>query len=320
MSKAVKIWLIVAISLILIGCILFAGVMTVLKWDFKKLSTNKYETNTYEIKEDFKSISIDTDTADIAFVPSKDPKCSVVCYEEENANHSVSVKDGALTVKRENNKKWYEYIGINFESPKITVYIPEGEYGELKIRSSTGKLEIPNNFSFESIDVTATTGDVKLLSSAKNAIKIKVTTGKITVENVTAKSLILSASTGDITVSNVKCEGNITVNVSTGKTYLTNISCDSVRSEGDTGDITLKNVIASGKFSIERDTGDVKFEKCDAASISVETDTGDVTGSLLSEKIFFAESDTGKVSVPKSASGGRCEIETDTGDIKITVE
>ena len=40
---------------------------------------------------------------------------------------------------------------------------------------------------------------------------------------------------------------------------------------------------------------------------------------VLSAKVFITETDTGKVEVPKSVTGGRCEIETDTGDIQITV-
>ena len=41
--------------------------MTLLKWDFKKLSTVKYETNTYDIDNSFNNISIKTDTSDIIF-------------------------------------------------------------------------------------------------------------------------------------------------------------------------------------------------------------------------------------------------------------
>jgi hypothetical protein len=44
-----------------------------------------------------------------------------------------------------------------------------------------------------------------------------------------------------------------------------------------------------------------------------------VKGSLLTDKIFFAKSETGRVIVPESMTGGRCEIKSDTGDIKITV-
>ena len=51
----------------------------------------------------------------------------------------------------------------------------------------------------------------------------------------------------------------------------------------------------------------------------VETDTGDVTGSLLSDKVFITKSDTGSIDVPKTVTGGKCEITTDTGDIKIEI-
>mgnify|MGYP003298551110 CR=1 FL=1 len=99
MGKTEKLWLIAAASLILIGCIIFGGVMTVFKWDFLKLSTNKYETNHHEISTEFHAIVVNTDTADITFVPSRDSSCSVVCYEQENAKHSVSVKDGTLVIE-----------------------------------------------------------------------------------------------------------------------------------------------------------------------------------------------------------------------------
>ena len=108
--------------------------------------------------------------------------------------------------------------------------------------------------------------------------------------------------------------------VSTGKTLLKDISCGNLVSGGSTGDITLENVIASGLISIRRSTGDVKFDHCDAAELSVQTDTGDVTGTLLSEKIFFTESDTGRIEVPETTSGGKCKIKTDTGKIIISIK
>ena len=58
-----KIWLIAATVLILIGAILFVGIMTALKWDFGKLSTTQFESNNYSIEEDFNSISINSTTA-----------------------------------------------------------------------------------------------------------------------------------------------------------------------------------------------------------------------------------------------------------------
>ena len=45
MGETFKIWLIIATSLIVVGGILFVVGMPGKKWDFSKLSTEKYETN-----------------------------------------------------------------------------------------------------------------------------------------------------------------------------------------------------------------------------------------------------------------------------------
>jgi len=315
-----KMWLITAASLVFIGCIIFGGVMMVLKWDFTKLSTVKYETNDREISENYKNVSIITDTGDVVFVLSESSKTSVVCYEQNNVKHSVAVKDDTLTIEVNDMRKWHEHIGFNFGTPKITVYIPQGEYGTLSVRSTTGDVEIPKEFKFESIDISENTGNIKIYASASEFIRIKASTGDIHVENASANTLELSVSTGEITVSDVTCRGDANINVSTGKTYLTDVECGNLTSTGNTGDILLNNVIVAEKLLIKRSTGDVRFDGLDAAEIFVETDTGEVEGSLLTDKVFIAQTDTGRVDVPKTVTGGRCEITTDTGDIRITVK
>lgn len=299
MSGKPKKMFITATVLILTGLIIFAGVMTAMKWNFKGLSTVRYETNTHTITEEYKNISVISKTADIVLSPSENGETRVVCYEMENVKHRVSVQNETLTIEVEDDRAWYQHIAINFDTPKITIYIPKGEYGSLSVESKTGDVKIPSDFSFDSIDVSISTGDVKNYASVTKGIKIKTTTGDICVENVSAYYLELSVTTGDIAVSDIDC-----------KNFL---------SGAGTGDMKLKNVIAEEKMVIESDTGDITLEKCDAGEIYVKTDTGDVSGSLLSQKVFLCETDTGSVKVPKSDTGGRCEITTDTGDIKIEI-
>ncbi len=320
MSKRTKIWLVIAASLVLVGGIIFTGVMTVFKWDFTKLSTVKYEINNYEINENYKNISIVTDTTDIVFAPSEDSKASVVCYEQKNIKHSVAVKDSTLVIEGVDERKWYEHIGITLGTPKITVYLPKNEYASLSIKESTGDIEIPKNFRFESMDISLSTGDVNCLASASDDIKIKTSTGDICLENVSAGSLELSVSTGEVIAKGITCQGDIKIKVSTGDTKLTDVACKGVFSNGSTGDISLKNVVATEKLSIERSTGDVRFDGCDAAEIFVKTDTGSVKGGLLTDKVFITQTDTGSVDVPKTVTGGKCEIVTDTGNIKIDIK
>ena len=282
-------------------------------------SLSDYETNIHKINEEFDNISIKTDTADIAFAPSNDGMCRVACYEKAKISHSVEVQDGTLTVNVVNNKNWYDYIGVNIDSPKITVYLPEAEYSSLIIEESTGDIEISKDFGFKNIDISLSTGDVKCYATASETIKIAASTGDIYVESISASSLDITVSTGKVTVSNVTCDADITIGVSTGNTYLSDIVCKNLISTGSTGDISLKNVISTEKISIERSTGDVMLDRSDATELFITTTTGKVEGNLLTDKVFISKTDTGRIDVPGSITGGKCEITTGTGDIRISI-
>ncbi len=310
----------IAAALVLVGGLLFGGVMTALHWDFTRLSTTKYETNEYTLNEDFENLTIITDTADIVLVPSEGTDGTVMCYEQEYAPHRVAVKDGTLTIEVMNTKKWYDYIGIRFGTPKITLSVPPRAYGALAVQTSTGDVEIPKEFSFDRIAVTGSTGDVTNAACATEAIDIAVNTGDIQVKTVTANRMNLSVSTGKVTVTDVSCAQDMTVRVSTGKTFLTAVRCQNLISDGNTGDLFLKNVVAIKTLSLHRSTGDVHLDGCDATDILIETDTGDVTGSLLTDKLFITRTDTGRVEVPKTTAGDPCRITTDTGDINIQIQ
>lgn len=319
MDTTTKIWLIVGAVLVVLGLISFAVVMTINHWDFHRLSTVKYVTNTHSITEAFTSIDINTDAAGIVFVPTDADSCEVVCHEAENILHSVTVEGGCLTIRVQDNRKWYDYIGIYNGAPKITVTLPQGVYQSLTVKTDTGKTEVPGDFSFETVDISGSTGNVDCFASASESLKIRVTTGKVRVEDLSAGDVDLRVSTGGITASKLSCSGILSIQTSTGRTVLTDVSCGVLTSTGSTGNITLENVTASKDFSIVRSTGNVEFIKCDAEELSVRTDTGRVYGSLLTNKVFICRTSTGRIDVPKTATGGKCEITTDTGNIKMEI-
>ena len=316
-NETVK-WIVFAALLIAAGLILIGGVMLAVDWDVEKLPTVQYERNRYEIDDRYGDIAIASDTADIMFRPSEDGKTSIICYEQERAKHAVGVEDGTLLIELVDTRKWHERI-ISFGKPAITVYLPTGDYARLSVKESTGNIEIPASFSFESVEIEASTGDITCSAFVSGCLKIKTSTGDISVRDISAGVLDLAVSTGKVSVSNVKCDGDVEVRVSTGKAQLSDLTCKSVVSTGNTGAIFFTNVIVDGKLSVERSTGDVRFDGADAAELFVVTDTGDVKGTLLSEKVFITRSDTGRIDVPDSVSGGRCEITTDTGNIKIEI-
>ena len=237
--KKTKLWLLIAAAMILLGGILFTAVMCLLDWDFTRLSTFSYETREYTLTETYTDIFVDTNTADVTLLPASDGMTRVVCYEQENLLHSVSVQENTLTVQLHDSRKWYQHMGVNFATPKITVYLP------------TDTLE------------------------------------------------------------------TICVKVSTGKLELADITCKNFTTTGSTGKVSLKNLIATEKMELRRSTGDVALDGCDGAEIIVKTGTGDITGTLLSQKTFTAQTDTGRISVPQSTTGGPCTLTTSTGNIEI---
>lgn len=291
-----------------------------LNWDFKKLSTVQYITNTYAVTEAFTNISVAADSvADIAFVSSTDGTVSVTCYEEKHLTHSVAVEGDTLVVKTENTRKWYHHIGFGFDTPKITVSLPAGAYGDLTVKNSTGDVNISKRFSFAGANVSVSTGHVTIASSVVGKLTVKASTGNIRLKGLSAGEVDLKVSTGHITASAITCDGDVKVKTTTGDATLTDVICRNLSSDGSTGDLTLNNVIASKDFSIERDTGDVRFDACDAVTLTVTTDTGDIEGTLLTEKVFITHTDTGSVDVPETTTGGACKLTTDTGDITITI-
>jgi len=247
--KKTIIWIAIIFCLVLVASVVLYSLSI----------TVKLETNEYEIKENFENIKIITDTADIDFVLSENLNTLIICEEHKNIKHSVNVKENTLLVEVNDNRKWYEHIGIS--TSKITIHLSKNEYDEFITESDTGNIRI---------------------------------------ESINANKLDLSTDTGNLKIVNIKCKN--------------------LFSTSDTGNILLENVIAEEQFKIETDTGNVKFKDSDASDIFVKTDTGNVTGNLLTDKVIFAESETGDIDVPKVMADEKCEIITETGDIKITIK
>ncbi len=279
----------------------------------------EHETNTYEIDSAFDSIDVDVDVANVTFLPSDDGKCKVVCFEEPDNKHRVFVSDGTLHIESVDDDRIH-FFNINLEPNTITVYLPKSEYVDLHIENDTGSVTVPKDFTFENIDISQDTGNAKIYASATGHINVEGDTGNILIEGVQAGSVNIENETGNITVTNLNCSGDIILGIDTGKTNVENTSCKNLYFKGSTGYIQIENLIASGKIEIENSTGDVRFSKMDATDIYINTNTGDINGSLLSGKMFTAETDTGKIRIPEDSTGGICKLTTDTGDIKITIE
>ena len=300
MNKRVSVILVVATMLVILGIAVLACTMIRLNWDFTALSTTKFETKTHILDRDFSRIAINTDTTDVRICLSEDGQGKLVVTQQENLSYRVQVENGMLTVTMEDARKWYEHISLfSFGESGITLYLPKTDYESLQVDISTGDVTVEEKLFIGDVYITTTTGDIRL-------------------EDLTADTIKLELSTGDITVASVTCHKDVQIDSTTGDVYLYDLQCENLITTGTTSDLTIKEGTAKAMV-IRRSTGDVYFQNVDAGEISVEITTGDVSGSLRTDKIFNVQTTTGDVNVPKSGTGGLCDITTTTGDIHIHV-
>ena len=297
-KETIKKLLLIAISLIVIGSISLFISLAINSWDYNKITTTSYKNDSFNISEPFDKISIDSDTSDIEFIRAQDINCTVDFYQPANADYSTYVSNNTLYISAADSKSLFDHISfISNETAKIKIYLPNSFYTSLQISDATGDIMIPKSFSFDSIDISTSTGDVSDNASAKT-ISINNQTGETSLNNVLADQIDLTCSTGDTT--------------------LIDVTSDYINSTGSTGDLDLINVNATKIIKAERSTGDITLSNSDAYELYLETSTGSVSGSLLSGKTFVTSSSTGDIDVP-SSTGGKCEIKTSTGDITITI-
>lgn len=319
MKAKLIITIVVAAALIFIGIAVAACGFAMSGFDIKNLTTDPEVTNYVTIDQDFNSIIIDATTADLKILPSTDGQCKIDLVERENLYFMPSVENGILTINEIDDRKWYEYIGISWGNMSITLYLPKEQYDSLTVELTTGRAQIDSGLEFGKVDVKATTGSVKCEAKVTESLAIKCTTGFIYASGAEVDTISLKASTGAIELCKSTCK-TLEVEATTGSIKLSEISgTGDFDIEATTGKINLSDVVTEGDLTIEADTGDVIFKRCDAANLNITTDTGDVEGSLLTSKVFFYETDTGDVDIPRTTEGGKCNIETDTGDITITI-
>ncbi|MBE7080262.1 MAG: DUF4097 domain-containing protein [Clostridiales bacterium] len=285
------------------------------------------------VADAFENITIDTKTVDIDFMLATDGECRVITPERAGLQYTVIVQDGTLRVKLNDTRKWYQYIRFKFETPSVTVYLPDAVYKNLTIDSTTGDINIPQGLSFENVAIDISTGDVECDATVTGNMKIETSTGDIEVGNAMAKSVEVSTTTGDIEIENTQA-GDMVINVTTGDVELDNVTCTSLTTEGDTGDFTADNVKTAEMFYVKRTTGKVIIQKITAGALTVDKTTGKMdistavcgdvqlsvtTGSAQIADMtcanFTSTGSTGDLTMDNVVASGKFTMDRNTGDI-----
>lgn len=322
MKRSLKIALLAAGISILVGLFLIFTGLLMVSFDFSRLSTADFETNTYEIAEDFQSIHIQTNEHNITLQPSADGSCRLICTDSDRVTHSMAVENGTLTVRRTDNRRWYQHIGIYLgedDELSVTLFLPKDRYDALYAKSVSGDITLPDGFSFAELELTSTSGEIMVQSSSASKLSVSTVSGDIELSGTTAQTLTVCSTSGETDLSRLTAE-SLRVQTTSGDQELQELQiAGPAELETTSGEVALKDTLANS-VQIQTVSGDIALKNADASAFTVKTGSGWVEGTLRSGKLFTVHTTSGSIRVPDpDPAGGTFDVTTVSGDVTLKI-
>ncbi len=318
MKKSVKITLLVAASLVLVGLI---TVVTAFALGGRFDMDNTHEV-THSVEDAFDSVIVSVGEADVYIKPSPTGACYAVCDESDRLRYTLVVEDGNLILGYAEDRRWYDFLTISTgRAKRITLYLPAGEYRFLDIRTGSGDIVSADpTLSFGTVGLSSGSGDIRFSSPTPLACGASTGSGDIEVSGIETGTMMLHTSSGNLSLRNSVISRDLTAKSSSGDISLETCTAAEFTLTNGSGEIELQDVIASGKLTVKTSSGDIDLSRCDATELTLSAGSGHIEGTLLSDKLFDVRSSSGRVRYPASIKGGDpCTAHTSSGDIELSI-
>lgn len=315
-----KLW-IISLSVLALGLIISIAVLAVYGFNLRKMSKTASVSEEYTVSESFTDIVIEEFAGfhDVTINKSQTENTEIKLTSDEKIKFSYEVKNGKLTLTLADERVFFEKF-FDFTDAKLTVSLPEAQYGNIEIDTASGDVRI-SGIKAERANIDTASGDVFFRTSELSALEVSTASGEVTLDalKISGNTAINTAS-GDIEISGLNIIGKTAISTVSGETDIENSLFGYANLESGSGDISLGRVTLSGKLVLESVSGDVEFSRLDASEIYIDTTSGDVDGTLVRAMNFKVDSTSGTVRTPSSDhNGGICEINTTSGDIEISL-
>ena len=293
MTKKLKIILISAAALILLGGIIFLISLAAGGFSASGLSSTKTVNRVYNETPDntINYIIIDYEIADvnIVFGDALSVSYSELYTKGGELISDVFVSDTGGNLSIRERIRHLKNIGLNASSPKITITLPRDRALSLNIDTDLG--------------------DVRFNGEGGNAEYVVISTdnGDVDMKNVNAEKINISAENGSIEVESLLANGIIKLDT-------------------ENGDIDISGSITASIFEADAEKGDISNERglITANTVNLSASLGDIDAILAGSAADYTvrvEKGIGSSNI-KSSSGGdkRLEVECELGDIEIRFE
>lgn len=228
-------------------------------------AAEKYEEQSYEIKDPSAIHAIEiTDTdVPIEIRPSGDGSMHVSYYTSEHEKYDVGVDNGTLhIIKRETFRFGIHWDFWNYQSVRLTLFLPDDYAGSLQLETADGDIRM-DNVAASSAVISASDGNIHISRSqfSGNA-DIKTFDGNIRVEAIEVTNLTMQTNDGNIFFDRPVIGGELACRAFDGNIDGTLI--------GSAADYTLTVAVADGNSNIT--SGGAGATHCD-----IKTLDGDVS-------------------------------------------
>ena len=347
MKSSTKKWLIAAVVLTFSGLIICFTAFLTSGFDITRFNAQKDLKKTdYSISRNgAEDISIEASDSDVRIIKSKDndqEAIKITCYENESFMYEIGNNDNCLRIYERDTRKWYNRIfNLNFEENELTVIIPEKDWKDIKVTTSSGDVNV-DGLNFDSVIFDTSSGNIKAKNtSASRKLSLTSTSGDVLAENCTAKDVILQSTSGDLSTEKVTAYNKVSLECTSGDIEATELSVgNDLNVKSTSGDISFTDTVCKNKFVSDCTSGDTVFIKLSAKSLTagslsgdidfskltaeeytLNSTSGDITGTVNESEdtvTFFTNSHSGNISVPHPSKGNNVfTASTSSGDIDI---
>ena len=341
MNKS-KVWLIVSILCIVVGAamLLGSGVRSGedLGWLLQSAgAAEMQEEKTVEVTESFHSLYVLESSSDIKLLPAGDGRCRVVYGETEYSHCTVSVKDGTLSVTREELSNVRRGLILYSKSIPLRIYLPAGSYENLEILISSGDVEVDRGFSWDSAKIESGSGDIELQSLDAGTLRLGSTNGDIKTEELQAESLQVDTGSGDMelrrcslgslslgstsgeqTLKDCSVDGAAALSTGSGDITLEDCTVGSLSVSGTSSEVRLTKTDCGESIKVSTGSGDIRLRDIRAESYDLSSTSGDVKGILRGSVDFMIETTSGSIRTRGGVRGAApCQVHTASGDVDL---
>ena len=325
--------------------------------NFPEKSTFGDTLRTYTAEGTICGVTVDCGPADFQILPAENNICRVECTENETVRYAVTTENSVLHIRRADSRTVFSFFKFyrTQRSEPVRVYLPQGAYKSLEIKTTSGDITVPAGYTFDTATLHGISGDIACRAAcgslsvhtasgdiaccaAFGTLSAETASGDIALKSVKCGTAELCAMSGDAMLENIKFEKNAHIETASGKVQITNLeaaefdvettsgsvkienaACAVLQVGTASGDAALTHTVSANSLKIGTASGSIRLENCDAAALMLESSSGNIIGTLNTGKIFRASSRSGKIDVPPDSGEGHCTIDTRSGSIKIKI-